>query len=75
MSDFIVMKSRMSGWSTRRIPIFAPRLFPPCLITSVAASKTFMNDIGPDETPVVEETMSSDGRSLANENPVPPPDL
>ena len=73
MSAFIVMKSMTSGWSTRRIPMFAPRLFPPCLMTSVAASKTFMKDIGPDETPVVDETMSLEGRSLVKENPVPPP--
>ncbi len=33
-----VMNSRMSGWSTRRIPMFAPRRVPPCFTTSVDAS-------------------------------------
>ena len=32
------MNSRMSGWSTRRIPMFAPRRVPPCFTTSVEAS-------------------------------------
>ncbi len=33
---FMRMKSRMSGWSTLRMPMLAPLLAPPCLITSVA---------------------------------------
>ena len=32
------MNSRMSGWSTRRIPMLAPLRVPPCLTTSVDAS-------------------------------------
>ena len=32
------MNTRMSGWSTRRIPMFAPRRVPPCFTTSVDAS-------------------------------------
>ena len=32
------MNSSTSGWSTLRIPMFAPRLVPPCLILSVEAS-------------------------------------
>ena len=47
------MNSRMSGWSTRRMPIFAPRRVPPCLIVSVAMLKTLMNETGPLATPLV----------------------
>src|SRR5574341_1530486 len=65
----------MSGWSTRRMPMLAPLLFPPCLIVSVAASKTSMKEIGPEDTPFVDLTVSFLGLSLENEKPVPPPDL
>ena len=67
------MNSRMSGWSTRRTAMFAPRLIPPCLITSVAVLKTRMNETGPDALPPVVATRSSRGRRRENENPVPPP--
>ena len=69
------MKSIMSGWSIRNIAILAPRRFPPCLITSVAASNTRINDIGPEATPPVVRTKSFFGLSLEKEKPVPPPDL
>ena len=36
-----LINSRISGWSTLRMPMFAPRLVPPCLIASVAALKVF----------------------------------
>src|SRR3989442_7227329 len=68
-----VMNSRMSGWSTRRMPILAPRRVPPCLMCSVDWLYTFMNDTGPDATPPVHRTTSSLGRNRENENPVPPP--
>jgi len=68
-----VMKSRMSGWSTRRMPMFAPRRVPPCLIVSVAASKTVMKEIGPEEIPFVDRTTSARGRRREKEKPVPPP--
>ena len=55
--------------------MFAPRRVPPCLIVSVARSKTRMNEIGPLEMPVVLITTSLAGRSRENEKPVPPPDL
>jgi len=55
--------------------MFAPRLVPPCLIVSVAESNTFMNEMGPEETPLVDCTMSFFGRIREKENPVPPPDL
>ncbi len=70
-----LMKLRMSGWSIRRTPMFAPRRVPPCLTASVAWLNTRMNDTGPLLTPCVERTSSPDGRNLENENPVPPPDL
>ncbi len=69
-----VMKSRMSGWSTRRIPMFAPRRVPPCFTTSVEPSYSFMKLTGPLATPMVLFTMSSFGRSRLKLKPVPPPD-
>ncbi len=55
--------------------MLAPLLLPPCLMTSVAESKTLINDIGPEATPPVVLTTSFLGRSLEKEKPVPPPDL
>ena len=37
VSSLQVMKARMSGWSTRRMPMLAPRV-PPCFTTSVEES-------------------------------------
>ena len=75
LSSLQVIKLMISGWSTRRIPIFAPRLVPPCFMASVAESNTVINEIGPDDMPDVEPTISPDGLSFEKENPVPPPDL
>ena len=72
-SSLSAMNSRMSGWSTRSMPMLAPRRVPPCLIASVATSNTCMNDTGPDAVPPVEATRSPAGRSRENEKPVPPP--
>ncbi len=69
------MNSRMPGWSTRRMPILAPRLAPPCLMASVAMLKTRMKETGPEATPLVEATRSRLGRRWLNEKPVPPPEL
>ena len=68
------MNLRMSGWSTRSIPIFAPRRVPPCFTASVAALNTFIKLTGPEATPPVERTMLPSGRRRENEKPVPPPD-
>ena len=67
-------KSRMSGWSTRSTAMLAPRRTPPCLMVSVAASKTRMKETGPLATPWVVRTRSPRGRSREKEKPVPPPD-
>src|SRR3989449_8400633 len=58
-----VMNSRMSGWSTRRMPMLAPRRVPPCLMCSVDWLYTFMNDTGPDATPPVLRTRSEEHTS------------
>ncbi|VVC71743.1 Uncharacterised protein [uncultured archaeon] len=71
--SFAVMKFITSGWSTRSIPMLAPRRLPPCLITSVPVSNTRMKETGPLATPPVERTTSPLGRSLLNAKPVPPP--
>ena len=72
-SNFASIKSNISGWSTRRIPIFAPRLVPPCFTASVAALKTSINETGPEDTPIVDLTTSFLGLNLEKEKPVPPP--
>ena len=69
------MNSRMSGWSTRRMPMLAPRRVPPCFTASVAALKTFMKETGPLATPPVELTVLPLARRREKEKPVPPPDL
>ena len=51
----------------------APRRVPPCLMVSVATSKIFIKEMGPDATPLVESTRSFSGRMREKENPVPPP--
>ena len=66
-SCLATMKSRMSGWSTRSTPMLAPRRLPPCLMVSVAASNTCMNDSGPEATPWVDCTAEFFGRSRENE--------
>ena len=67
------MNSRTSGWSTRRMPMLAPRRVPPCFTASVAALKTRRNETGPDARPPVDATSVSFGRSREKANPVPPP--
>ena len=74
-SSLQCINSKMSGWSILKIPIFAPRLVPPCLTASVAALNTSIKETGPDETPIVECTTSFLGLNLEKEKPVPPPDL
>src|SRR2546427_3500264 len=59
-SSLQAMNSSMSGWSTRRMPMLAPRRVPPCFTTSVDASYSFMNDTGPEATPMVERTTRSE---------------
>ena len=55
--------------------MLAPRRVPPCLMASVAASKTFMKETGPLATPIVLCTRSEAGRRREKAKPVPPPDL
>ncbi len=68
------MNSSTSGWSTRRMPMLAPRRVPPCLTASVAALNTRRKETGPEARPPVECTTSSFGRRRENAKPVPPPD-
>src|SRR5208337_3339903 len=51
------------------------RRVPPCLMVSVATSKMFMKEMGPEATPLVDITGSLTGRMREKEKPVPPPDL
>src|SRR5215467_14737783 len=57
-SSLSAMNSRMSGWSTRSMPMLAPRRVPPCLIASVATSNTCISDTGPEAVPPVDATRS-----------------
>ncbi len=72
-SSLQVMKSITSGWSTRRMPMLAPRRVPPCFTASVDASYSFMKEMGPLATPVVERTIAPLPRRREKLNPVPPP--
>ena len=47
----------------------------PYSFNRTAASKTFMNEIGPEAMPPVERTVLDLDRRREKENPVPPPDL
>ncbi|MPM87865.1 hypothetical protein SDC9_134965 [bioreactor metagenome] len=67
------MKSMISGWSIRNMPILAPRRVPPCLTASVAALNTFIKLIGPLATPPVERTDEPAERRREKLKPVPPP--
>src|SRR5574338_253743 len=57
-SVLFVMNFSMSGCHASKMPIFAPRLLPPCLTTSVTVLMMFIKDTGPDATPDVEATIS-----------------
>jgi hypothetical protein len=58
---FAVTNFSISGCHASRMPIFAPRLFPPCFTTSVIVSIIRMKDEGPDATPDVDATISPSG--------------
>ena len=53
--------------------MLAPRRVPPCFTASVLASYSFMKEMGPLATPVVERTIEPFARSLEKPKPVPPP--
>ena len=72
-SALALMNSRMSGWSTLRMPMLAPRRRPPCFTTSVVVSKMRMKPTGPEATRPVERTWSPRGRRWVKVKPVPPP--
>ena len=74
LSDLQLINSIISGWSTLKIPIFAPLRVPPCLTASVAALNTSIKDTGPEETPIVDLTTLFLGLNREKEKPVPPPD-
>ena len=57
------------------MPIFAPRLCPPCLICSVVALIIINGDIGPVAIPLVLPTIAPLDLTLDAANPVPPPVL
>ncbi len=55
------MNFSISGCQDSKIPMFAPRLFPPCLTTSVIESIICIKEVGPDATPLVDATISPSG--------------
>ena len=56
------MNFSTSGCHASIIPMFAPRLLPPCLTTSVTVLMMFIKDTGPDATPEVDATISPSSR-------------
>ena len=72
-SDLAATNSSMSGCEQSSTAMLAPRRRPPCLTTSVAASKMRMKETGPLATPRVVRTRSPLRRRREKENPVPPP--
>src|SRR5690606_11021908 len=69
------MNSRMSGWSTFRMTIFAARrVLPPDLMTPAKASKPFMKETGPEAVPPPASS-SFDDRMGERFVPVPEPNL
>jgi len=68
-----LINAAMSGWLEYIIPMFAPLLFPPCLITSVVLLNISINERGPDAVPFVFLTVSPFGLILLKLKPVPPP--
>ncbi|GBC87870.1 hypothetical protein HRbin12_01888 [bacterium HR12] len=69
------MKSRMSGWSTLRITIFAARrVLPPDLMVPALASAPRMNETGPLAVPPP-ATRSFEDRSFERFTPAPEPPL
>ena len=69
----IRMNSAISGWSTRRTPICAPRLCPAELIVLHTASKIPMKLRGPLERLSKPLMSAPDGRSVLKSYPIPPP--
>lgn len=72
MSPFILFavdEFQVSGWSTRRMPMFAPRRVPPCFTASVAILNTRIKLTGPEATPPVELTGAPFCRRRENEKP------
>ena len=67
------MKARMSGWSTRMMPMLAPRRNAPCWMASVTPESIFRKDSGPSVVPPEERTIEPLGRSRDRSMPVPPP--
>jgi len=53
-SVLALMNLTISGWSQLSIPMFAPRLIPPCCTISVARLKSSMKDTGPEALPLVD---------------------
>ncbi len=60
---FALMNFLTSGCHTCSVPICAPRLLPPCLMTSTFVSNSLMNDMGPLATPTDPLTTSPSGLS------------
>src|SRR6266567_3136291 len=71
---FTVMNSSTSGWVSSSMIINAPRLEPPCCITSpVATEYNCAQEQGPDAVPLTVLMYDPLGRSVERLMPTPPP--
>jgi len=68
-----VIKSSISGWSTRKMPILAPRRVPPWAISPKALSYTLRKPTGPVAWPDEDFTNEPLGRRREKLKPFPPP--
>ena len=71
-SFLMVMKSSISGWSTRRVSINAPRR-PACDTAFVLSDSRFMKAVQPGEASTVAFTVAPLGRRIDRSVPTPPP--
>ncbi len=72
LSFLIVMKSSMSGWSTRIVSMSAPRR-PAWLTVLVDSERRFMNEVEPGDPATVAFTAAPFGRRIERSVPTPPP--
>ena len=70
----ILMNFSISGWSTRKVCIFAPRR-PCCAMVFVFSLNRFINPVGPQDSPPVPLIGLPDGLSIDRSCPHPPPYL
>ena len=72
LSFLMVMKSSMSGWSTRIVSMSAPRR-PAWLTVFVDSERRFMNEVEPGDPRPWRSRPRPSGRRIERSVPTPPP--